>query len=789
MTMKIINFLMLFFILNYSCLFANNDYSVVGFVKNMNSDEGIGGARVYVEGTNVGTYTSMTGLFKLPFLVGKKKIKISSIGYKSKVIEVDEGVDTVIVKLEPVSIKLREAIVIGNIEANEVIKRAITKKDENKKLIKTFKALLYSKLVMELDGSVFGKTDGKSFSLAATLGDTAPDKYKMFLLETFSRVYMDYDRDVNFSEIIQRRQTSNIKPADNLLTLGNILDFSKDEIKIANTYFISPISEDAFDYYEFEILEKDILDDKYIYVLNVKPKSDIYPLFEGIIKIVEGEYQLIEIDLKPTKSTKIVFVKDLHFIQKFEKSIEGLWAPRMFELTGKANVDVVKGMMDLQLDLKATSIYSDINVNVELPDSIYNREFKKTVTVSQKVDSIDYDYWEKNSMREITEKEKQMYAKVDSLIKLDSTGNNAKENFSDLNYSILNPFLDFNRVSSVTLGLSPEFSYKSYIKLDGYATFSFGLQKVLGSVDLSWDYSPFSLTLNINNNVEEIGSGRRFSRILNTVFASLFHYDYYDYYYNESYGLKFAFKYRWLNLDLKYSNNRDFILEKTTNRSIFSDYFWRENVSIDEGHYGLINTKLNINGSMLFHFGSNYKFDLELNYMIGQNLEENYDFNSIKTLLEFEVPTFFTGYAPMMFTGRITYAKMIDVPLQYSERIDGSLTFIKSFGSFGTIPLSMYEREEFLMFNARYSLSDLWWRWLGLPTYEGRGLDLIFTGSTGRFKSAYLGNWYSELGFSLERIPTFISNVIYFGIGFDWGIGRLAAGKFGFNLQLTLPVN
>lgn len=762
-------------------MFANDSYSIVGFVKNLKTKEGIAGVRINILGTNTGTYSSMRGFFKLPFIEGIQKIKVSSVGYKSKIIEVNNQIDTILIELEPVSIKMKEATVIGDIEANEVIKRAIARKNENQEAIRTFKALLYSKLVMELDGSVFGQSEGNSFTISGTIGDTAPDKYKMFLMETFSRIYRDYDKNVSFSEIIQRRQTSNITPQNNLLTIGNILDFSTETVNIINTSFVSPLSNDAFDYYNFSIIEKEILDDKYIYVLSVRPKTDVYPLFIGVIKITEGDYQLIEIDLEPSESTKIAFVDSLHFVQRFEKGIEGLWVPRMFELTGKANVDVIKGLMDIRLDLKATSIYSDVAINIDLPDSIYSDNIKK-LSVSKTADSIDNDFWDKNSLREITEKEKMMYSKVDSLMSRDSSSDENK----DFNYDIFSPNIDFNRVSSITPEIANDLRYKTFILKNSLA-YSFGLQKLLGSIGAIFNYDDLSLSANLSYSVSETGIKRIFPRILNTVFAALFHYDYYDYYYKESYDINVNYNKIWLNVGANYVESRDYSLSKSTNRSIFSNVKWRENVEIDDGYYRLLMSSLILNIDYIFQFGNNYNIDLIANYLIGKEIKDNKGFSNYKITVDFEFPTFFTGYSPMQFEVIFTYANLKDVPLQYCERINGSLMFIKSLGLFGTIPLSLYEKDELIIFNARYNLTDLWWRWIGLPTYEGRGLDLVLTASTGRFKSVFGNEWYSELGFALERIPTFFSNVIYFEVGFDWGVGNIASKKFGGYLNLNLP--
>jgi hypothetical protein len=116
-------------------------------------------------------------------------------------------------------------------------------------------------------------------------------------------------------------------------------------------------------------------------------------------------------------------------------------------------------------------------------------------------------------------------------------------------------------------------------------------------------------------------------------------------------------------------------------------------------------------------------------------------------------------------------------------------------GYFYTTPICHYGGNEFYVGQVNFNLTDIWWRALWLPLYEGRGPDLILKAISGKFenqtqKGIYNntnGNFYSEIGFGLRRIPTFISNIFYLGLDCHWGVGPVASGLFGWNLTVTLP--
>jgi len=780
--------LFIFVITQYLFAIDKEEYSITGVVLDKNTQSPIAGATIKVIGENKGTYSSTRGKFKIPFLKGDKKLKIISLGYETNIVEINSNSDSITVNLNTLPVRLKEANVIGNIEPNEVIKRAIQRKDENQKLLKTFKGLLYSKFVMEMDGSVFASTSGNTISLGSTIGESAPEQYKMFVLESFSRDYKDYEKKISHSEIIQRRQTANMKPDNNVMALGNFFNFYQDEINFVNVKFTTPLSKDALSYYKFEIIDKDLLDDRYIYIIKVIPDTKLFPCFKGIIKIVEGTYNLVEIDLEPSDETAIAMIEDVHIIQKFEEIQKDIWHPSMLEVNAKAKVEVLKGFMDIKLDAKASSIYSEIEVNTALPDSIYKKEIKR-ISVAPLADSSDLEYWEKNSLRDITQKEKEMYIKVDSLVAIADSN---KKEFSSFNYNLFTPYLDFNRVSSMSIGLSPTLRYKS-LKLETTGAFSFGLQDLIGEATLSYTLPIIknhyiTLKTGLFSKVTEIGNDDSYHRIINTAIAALFHFDYYDYNRTDGWFAGFSYTPQYFNIRSNFENSRQFSLHKTTNRSIFQDKEWRLNPSILEGNYNTIKSGLTIYFNRMFRLYDGFSLNLDLNYLFGQELNSKTDFHQYSVSLEYNTPTFKTGYNPMFLSLSFEYNGAKNAPLQYQLNAKTTMLFITKSVNFCTIPVSIYEKEEYYATHIKYNFTDLWWRAIGLPLYYGRGLDLIGRFSTGQFKTAFNANdYYTEAGFGLERIPTFVSNVIFLGAGAVWGVGPIARGNFNWYLDITLP--
>jgi hypothetical protein len=727
---------------------------------------------------------------------GKQKLKVSSLGYETSTFSVEAAEDSLNIVLKPASVKLKGVEVTGKIDANEIIKRAIARKDENLKKLKTFSGTLYSKLVLELAGSIFAGAKEGGLQVGSTLGEKAPEKFKMFVLETFSHVYKDYEKNISRTDIIQRRQTSNIPPQQNLLAIGNFLNFYYDEIDMLNTKIPTPLSSSAFSYYNFELLERTVLDDRFVYLIKVEPITTTYPAFTGTVSNVEGTYNIVEAALQPSSNTSIPFLDSLRFLQKFEESTKGVWYPSYLEVTAKARVDIIKGMLDATADVTATSIFSEAKINEPLPDSIYEEAKPRMITVSKGADSVRTEFWDKNSLREISPRELKMYHEVDSLSVIsDSIEKKKSANFFD--YA---PDLRFNRVCSIGLGAYAYLFYKN-IGLDLHGFYSFGQKKPYGDVTLNLrnilDSSSLDLSLygTYFSTMDNTSTSPGYPFLVNTLTSAIFHEDYFDYYKNTGWkaGLSASFPFIMEIYGFIEISKQD-SLRKTTNNSIFSSRQWRDNPAIIPGNYRIASGGITLNSAFLLR-NSGFNASIKLNGMYGEMKEQNTLFRSFDAELSMDIPTFYTGYSPMLLELIVTGGKSCPTtPYQYQFRMPTRLSIIGQSGVFYTSAIGIYGGNRFFACHARYNLTDLWWRAIGLPRYEGRGIDLLLAGSAGKYYtpagSYYKGTdnqLYSEVGFGLSRIPTFISNVGYLSFDARWGLGPIAHNSFGWGIGLSLP--
>ena len=795
-----LSLLMLFVLIEISL--SEQACVVEGIISDKSDERVIPGASIRILGTNRGTYSSSKGFFRLNVVKGDS-IVIRSLAYLPDTLVITQNENDLKIRLKSIPILTGNVNVTADITAEQIIERAINRRDMNQNQLKTFKGDLYSKLIMENEGSLLSISSDEDGSVTAQaaigFGDEPSDSKKYVIMETFSSVMKDYKENISSTTINKRRQTANLKPDDNLMAVTEFFSFYDDEISFLNVTFPSPIASKALSAYNYRIKKKINQNGRYIYVLSVEPNSSIYPRFTGEIHIVEGTYNVVEIDLEPSISTAVPFFEKIKIKQKYSESEEKVWYPSFLEVNAGVKVDVLKGVFDFKTDIQVTSIFSDASINIALPDSFYSDNFNVSrITISNIADSPDSTFWKRNSLHGLGDKEDEIYKKVEHAVKSDSAS--FESSISEVRFNWLKPYFDFNRVSSVSLGLMPSLQIHEF-KLNTNGYYSFGLQDFYGSVGLelpTWRISKYNVILsgNIYSGQERFGhSIGQYHRLVNTVAAALVHEDYNDYYQNDGFGISLNISSRRLDFLFNADFSRNYSLKKNTDKSIFRSYEWRNNPAVEEGNFSILRAKLTLGKIIPISLPDYFDAELDIDAFAGLKSEADLDFRGISGRLIFSVPTFETGYGSMKLMMSLSGGIVSDdTPVQYQHRMASRLFILNNTGNFYTAQIGFYGGDKYYSVQILYNLSDIWWRWLGLPTFEGRGVELTLGGTYGEFYNStgsfYRGTGkdaYSEAGFGFSRIPLFLSNIIYWSFDIRFGVGPNANGRTGGAISITLP--
>ncbi len=812
-------FIILFFVVCYATNAQN--FAIIGKVLDASTSKPIAGANVQISNSNRGTYTTGSGFFKLPNVSVGSRIIIQSLGYEQKAFEVTHWIsDTVLIFLNPSPVQMGEVEKVGEIEVDEIIRRAINKKKENLFKFKTLQANLYSKLSVEFQSLGFeisgeeqnqGGTVIRARAKKTSKKDTIAQEFiKNFILETYSNLYVDYENKVKYSEITHRRQTANIPSALNTIVLNEFLNFYDETIKISNTEFVTPLSEKALSFYRFELLGKELYGDLFVYNIKVIPNTNLYPTFTGAIKILEQSYNLLEVDLQPSEKYAVNFVENLRFVEKFSNLEDKYWQPTYLETSGRLNATIVAGLIEVKTSFRGVSIVSEAIINQPLPDSIIVKAKQKTISVAPMADSSKVEFWASNSLVERSEKEEEIYRRIDSAakkIKFDSLYQSLIQPESKFNWNISpSKEIGYNRVLGYTLAATAElelfpfklsltpiysFNRKQFfydVTLTNFATY---LAKLISKKDFSLSFSLFSKP-------SSISLDKNMPMQMSNIFSYFFHWDYYDYYHKKG----ISFNCSWENksnrpiteISLTYEVAKHFSLSKITDKSLFSSKSWRNNPEILENLFNVLDFQMKISSSTdVLGFKIS---ETDFNYTFSTNLlmgapSRGIPFGVLSAKLELDIPTFYTGFNPMLLKVQIEGGvATTETPPQYSFRMPNAW----GFDNFLTAPTGKFGGKKYYALHLEHNFSDFLYRAVGLPKIRGRGLELSALFSCGMFFD--YGNYsiyqateklFYEFGFALNRIPTFLSDLVYWRVSFKFNPEKKNTKGFGLSLNLHLP--
>ena len=351
-------------------------------------------ATIQILGTGKATSANDDGRFRLVCERGRQILKVSHIGYYTALDTVELS-DEVAMR----EISLLSTVVIGQTvivydrqfdPAQLIIIEAIKRKKEILDRLGDYKYNSYTKMVVR----------------DLSKGDSSK---VMAITETQAQSY--WERPDKYKEIITaRRQSANMSATDNLVSIGELLNFNKNRIDIGSYSVVSPVAEDALDYYNYYLLDSTYIDSRKIYKLEVEPKNQADALVEGNLLIADSTYDVVDVDFGFNEGVRLPFVKNLRYRQHVAQFENLYWMP--VELRFTADIEVkFPGIPDL--------------IGIDLAASIYDYSFETgheegtfdeyAFEVAETADKFDSTTWALRQSIPLSLQELRGYARLDSI--------------------------------------------------------------------------------------------------------------------------------------------------------------------------------------------------------------------------------------------------------------------------------------------------------------------------------------------------------------------------------------
>lgn len=390
------------------CFFhIQNQAQVTGLVTDKNNTP-LSFVNIYLENTVNGTTTNDTGNYELELArTGTYTIVFKYLGFKTHK-------ETITIKSFPffLDVSLREeSISLTEVEvnatdnpANRIIRGAISKRKEYLKKLESYTADFYSKGLIKIKSApekILGQDLG---DFGGGLDSTRSGI--IYLSETISEIAKN-KKDYN-EKII----ASKVSGDDNGFSFNNASDvdisYYNNTVQFGNR-LISPIADNAFNYYRYKLLGTFYDDNKnLINQIAAVPKRPKDNVFTGTIYIVEDQWAIYATDLTVTGEQAQVFVVDTLLLKQsfnFSKA-DGLW------LKVLQSIDFQYGIFGVEGEGRFTAGYKNYNLEPGFSKNDFGNE---VLSFKKQANKKDIPYWHNIRPVPLTTEELMDYTVKDSL--------------------------------------------------------------------------------------------------------------------------------------------------------------------------------------------------------------------------------------------------------------------------------------------------------------------------------------------------------------------------------------
>ncbi len=729
----------LFFFLIAATLIFPQQKTLKGKVTDKNSGESLSYANIRLEGTTQGTSANIEGNFEFKLKPGKYSVIASFIGYKSGTVSVDLTSDkSIIIPLESVPVHMQEITVLPKENpALEVIRRTIAAKHERENKLNSYVFRAYTKGLIKTTKEIISSDQSVGYSL--TEKDTGSLKITG-IVENESKGY--FKKPNNYKdEIIAQKQSENMPSTINILTGGRMLqNFYTNDIQFFNRPLVSPISDDALDYYYYIIEDTLAMDNRNVFKISFEPIDKSDPGFYGDLYIADSIFALVKLDvnLNDAANPGGIFSK-INIFQQFVPFSQKIYMPIDYRVFVEGNfLGIAKFAFEMN------SIFYDYQINEQIDDNFFDMAVVKVMPDADKKDST---FWKSTQTIPNTLEEMKAYKRIDSLEAIPKT---FWDNFSFLattlslnnNYTISGPLgiYSFNHIEGHTLNFDFGVSDELDRRFDGNMHFSYGFSDKKFKSDFSTryfigDYRTTRIKLNAFNKITDLfGESDYYNDLTSTLASLIGKYDFRDYYYTKGWNADITSEvFPVLRLGIGFMNRTD---NSAFNNSDFSFFNrskeYRINKTIYEAKVNAVTASFTLDfrkyiedGYRRLRISEGKAYAVlsgDATFSSKSALKSGLDFNKYDLELSGRIPSFKSSV--MSFTLKGLYSTG-PIPYQMLYALPGNIEGASKQNSFRTLGLGEIYGDKGLVLNFQHNFNDELFRLLSLPLLKD--LQLIFT--------------------------------------------------------------
>lgn len=399
------------FILMLGC-FGLAQTNVSGVVVDENNQP-IPFVNVYFPNSSEGTISDEKGQFKLNSKNNHQQLVISLVGYKINTIDLSKSNTKQLRIVLKEGEELDEVVIISKPKkhlkkkenpAYTVLQKIWDSKDRNQlKHLNSYQAKVYEMLEVDLnqlDTVFLKKLTGDSYdSLVAILRKRYQQDWfevPIFLKEQFEMLYVNNQLKKEKRDKFAERITG-IAPEgiafDKLTAAFQEFDLYDNNLKIVEKHFVSPVSKEGYNLYEYLLQDSIVVDDKKFYKIYFFPRQEGDLVFKGSFLVDTSNYGISEIEMQLGGNTNLNMVRSM-VIKKEYELIDDTYVIKQTDFLGDftlfSNAENEKGVT-----ITKRLVYLDYIFDEPKEPAFYDKiSLQKTANQYEKDDA----FWEENAV-------------------------------------------------------------------------------------------------------------------------------------------------------------------------------------------------------------------------------------------------------------------------------------------------------------------------------------------------------------------------------------------------------
>lgn len=722
-------------------------YVVSGTVYDASNGQPLAAANIRIDGTSRGTISNAQGQYRLSLDIGSYRLIFSFIGYRTDTLSIviDRDVQRD-VDLQPVPIQMAEVVVTDEDPATHIMRKVIENKRRWIEALRSYRFEAFTRQVMRRDTAIAS------------------------IAESYTTGY--WQKGDTLREVVnQKRQTANLPLRFVPPGVENIVNFYDDEIRLAGFRFVGPTAQEAFDYYNFKLVQTRVANGRPLYVIQMIPMSRVTPLFYGTLTIAGDTYAVAGVEVTPNEVFTFPLISDFQFqyVQQFALYEQQFWMPIDIRVKGRATVSI-PGFSLPPIGIEQVSSIYDYAINAQLPDTIFQ---KPRLIITKESEKFDSTFWAQHEVLPLTLEEKLAYEKLDSTqtFQRQFQASGALATLASLTSSTFR-FVDvrYNRVEGLFLGGSYERD-SVLSSLKGWIGLGYGLsdKRWKGKVGLEFSADPprrWSVGAEYYSGISHAPDENMYSAFAISLMSLLDKIDYRDYFYTRGWRLFGAVRpVSGLTLTFGYLNEQHASATTTTSFSLFSrSEAFRLNPAVHEGQLRSVALSVRYGEGEPILLGllpQNF-VELEGEYSSPSLLSSNFDFARLVVRTEMNVQTYSRRlfFAPTLYVRLAAGISNGALPPQRIFVLESRASGTGLFGSLRTVNPRQFGGDSFVVLSLEHNFRNTPFLALNIPFLYKNSIELLVHGSVAQAWNrtptielpAPTNGWYYEAGVGLCRI-------------------------------------